>query len=147
MLYMDPRESMNRSHRCKHNRENTGEGSRVSRVEDTIEHAKSKQGPRMSQGDLGPQEQSHPMARKTQSTKVGLTSQHNTHLTRASVDPSPGQMVSGDLHTDSSISGLSGNGCLPLPGTNCSLLLIKRIVTRTIVLQETIGKGQSGTVQ
>ncbi|KAL6034709.1 hypothetical protein STEG23_001688, partial [Scotinomys teguina] len=27
-----------------------------------------------------------------------------------------------------------------LPGTNCSLLLVQRRVTRTIVLQETIGK-------
>ncbi|KAL6050404.1 hypothetical protein STEG23_025008 [Scotinomys teguina] len=28
-----------------------------------------------------------------------------------------------------------------LPGTNGSLLLVQRTVTRTIVLQETIGKG------
>ncbi|KAL6078023.1 hypothetical protein STEG23_035588 [Scotinomys teguina] len=28
-----------------------------------------------------------------------------------------------------------------LPGTNSSLLLVQRTVTRTIVLQETIGKG------
>ncbi|KAL6031600.1 hypothetical protein STEG23_014308, partial [Scotinomys teguina] len=33
-----------------------------------------------------------------------------------------------------------------LPGTNGSLLLVQRTVTRTIVLQETIGKGQFGKV-
>ncbi|KAL6063246.1 hypothetical protein STEG23_011701, partial [Scotinomys teguina] len=33
-----------------------------------------------------------------------------------------------------------------LPGTNSSLLLVQRTVTRTIVLQETIGKGQFGKV-
>ncbi|KAL6085433.1 hypothetical protein STEG23_031711 [Scotinomys teguina] len=30
-----------------------------------------------------------------------------------------------------------------LPGTNGLLLLVQRTVTRTIVLQETIGKGQA----
>ncbi|KAL6040363.1 hypothetical protein STEG23_033878 [Scotinomys teguina] len=33
-----------------------------------------------------------------------------------------------------------------LPGTNGSLLLVQRTVTRTIVLQETFGKGQFGKV-
>ncbi|KAL6074767.1 hypothetical protein STEG23_019073, partial [Scotinomys teguina] len=33
-----------------------------------------------------------------------------------------------------------------LPGTNGSLLLVQRTLTRTIVLQETIGKGQFGKV-
>ncbi|KAL6081139.1 hypothetical protein STEG23_032830 [Scotinomys teguina] len=33
-----------------------------------------------------------------------------------------------------------------LPGTNGSLLLVQRTVTRTIVLQETISKGQFGKV-
>ncbi|KAL6089800.1 hypothetical protein STEG23_025748 [Scotinomys teguina] len=33
-----------------------------------------------------------------------------------------------------------------LPGTNGSLLLVQRTVTRTILLQETIGKGQFGKV-
>ncbi|KAL6090199.1 hypothetical protein STEG23_036015 [Scotinomys teguina] len=33
-----------------------------------------------------------------------------------------------------------------LPGTNGSLLLVQRTVTRTIVLQETIGKGQFGKI-
>ncbi|KAL6051656.1 hypothetical protein STEG23_011421 [Scotinomys teguina] len=33
-----------------------------------------------------------------------------------------------------------------LPGTNGSLLFVQRTVTRTIVLQETIGKGQFGKV-
>ncbi|KAL6055953.1 hypothetical protein STEG23_031188 [Scotinomys teguina] len=33
-----------------------------------------------------------------------------------------------------------------LPGTNGSLLLVQRTVTRTIMLQETIGKGQFGKV-
>ncbi|KAL6059658.1 hypothetical protein STEG23_037123 [Scotinomys teguina] len=33
-----------------------------------------------------------------------------------------------------------------LPGTNGSLLLVQRTVTGTIVLQETIGKGQFGKV-
>ncbi|KAL6034591.1 hypothetical protein STEG23_006608 [Scotinomys teguina] len=33
-----------------------------------------------------------------------------------------------------------------LPGTNSSLLLFQRTVTRTIVLQETIGKDQFGKV-
>ncbi|KAL6094153.1 hypothetical protein STEG23_013139 [Scotinomys teguina] len=33
-----------------------------------------------------------------------------------------------------------------LPGANGSLLLVQRTVTRTIVLQETIGKGQFGKV-
>ncbi|KAL6084716.1 hypothetical protein STEG23_031423 [Scotinomys teguina] len=33
-----------------------------------------------------------------------------------------------------------------LPGTNGSLLLVQKTVTRTIVLQETIGKGQFGKV-
>ncbi|KAL6072892.1 hypothetical protein STEG23_002116 [Scotinomys teguina] len=33
-----------------------------------------------------------------------------------------------------------------LPGTNGSLLLVQRTVTRTIVLQETMGKGQFGKV-
>ncbi|KAL6059335.1 hypothetical protein STEG23_004826 [Scotinomys teguina] len=33
-----------------------------------------------------------------------------------------------------------------LPGTNGPLLLVQRTVTRTIVLQETIGKGQFGKV-
>ncbi|KAL6085094.1 hypothetical protein STEG23_015937 [Scotinomys teguina] len=33
-----------------------------------------------------------------------------------------------------------------LPGTNSSLLLVQRTVTRTTVLQETIGKGQFGKV-
>ncbi|KAL6089605.1 hypothetical protein STEG23_014935 [Scotinomys teguina] len=33
-----------------------------------------------------------------------------------------------------------------LPGTNGSLMLVQRTVIRTIVLQETIGKGQFGKV-
>ncbi|KAL6042593.1 hypothetical protein STEG23_023916, partial [Scotinomys teguina] len=33
-----------------------------------------------------------------------------------------------------------------LPGTNCSLLLVQRTVTRTIVLQETIGKESCSLV-
>ncbi|KAL6036642.1 hypothetical protein STEG23_013191, partial [Scotinomys teguina] len=33
-----------------------------------------------------------------------------------------------------------------LPGTNGSLLLVRRTVTRTIMLKETIGKGQFGKV-
>ncbi|KAL6035946.1 hypothetical protein STEG23_027768 [Scotinomys teguina] len=33
-----------------------------------------------------------------------------------------------------------------LPGTNGSLLLVQRTVTRTIVLQETIGKKDPGSV-
>ncbi|KAL6055150.1 hypothetical protein STEG23_028156 [Scotinomys teguina] len=33
-----------------------------------------------------------------------------------------------------------------LPGTKCLLLLVQRTVTRTIVVQETIGKDQFGKV-